>query len=177
MRNKYFSYSFQISNTKKIIILFLILVLIAGIGYLVFIHGKTKKESLEALKYQKVLGMETFEDTTCDQAYRIYYDKKTCGTICMNVSTKNTTYLEDVETEMKENGFTTTGIKSKKIHRREWEYFQTKNTGSVFSYYAIEYNEKLYSVELINQSSSFSKEIKTKCDNNFNKILSSLELK
>ena len=86
-------------------------------------------------------------------------------------------YLKNKEKEMEKNGFTTTGIKNQKIHLKNWKYFYTKNAGPVFNYYAFTDDNKLYSVELINQSSSFSQEIKSKCDANFDKITSSLEIK
>lgn len=177
MRNKYFSYSFQLSNTKKIIIIFFIVVLVLTFSYLFFIKDKTSKENLDGLRYKKVLGMEKFDDSNCDVSYRVYYDKKTCGSVCLNVTTGNSNYLKTKEKEMKENGFTTTGIKTRKIHLKNWKYFYTKNAGPIFNYYAFINDNKLYSVELINQSSSFSKEIKSKCDANFDKITSSLEVK
>lgn len=177
MKNKYFSYSFQLSNTRKIIIIFFIVVLVLAVSYLFFIKDKTDKENINGLRYKKVLGMEKFDDSNCDIAYRVYYDKKTCGSVCLNVKTGNSNYLKNKEKEMKKNGFTTTGIKNQKIHLKNWKYFYTKNAGPVFNYYAFTDDNKLYSVELINQSSSFSQEIKSKCDANFDKITSSLEIK
>ena len=79
--------------------------------------------------------------------------------------------------EMKENGFITTGIKTKNIHLKKWKYFYTKNAGPIFSYYAFLDDNKLYSVEIINQSGSFSQEVKSKCNANIDKITSSLEVK
>ena len=86
-------------------------------------------------------------------------------------------YLKNKEKEMKENGFITTGIKTRNIHLKKWKYFYTKNAGPIFNYYAFLDDNKLYTVEIINQSSSFSQEVKSKCNANIDKITSSLEVK
>lgn len=177
MRNKYFSYSFQLSNTRKIIIIFFIVVLALAVSYLFFIKNKTDKENINGLRYKKVLGMEEFDDSNCDVSYRVYYDKKTCGSVCLNVTSKDNNYLKNKEKEMKENGFITTGIKTRNIHLKKWKYFYTKNAGPIFNYYAFLDDNKLYSVEIINQSGSFSQEVKSKCNANIDKITSSLEVK
>lgn len=178
MANKYFSYSFQLSNTKKAIIGFFILVLLIGIGYLFTIYKKANtKETYKTIAYKKVLGMNEFEDNNCDKAYRLNYDKQTCGTICINISKKNENYLKNTKELMKKNGFSLTDTKSKKINNSTWNYFNTKNAGPIFKYYVNNSNNKLYTLELIDQTNSMDKKTKGICDKNFNKLLNSLEIK
>ena len=177
MANRYFSYSFQVSNTKKIVIMFFILVVCATIGFLIFYTHKVSKENYKKLSYQKVLGMNEFDDNGCDKAYRLNYKKQTCGSICINVSKKNINYLTNLKKKMIQNGFTIKTIKDKTINSNNWNYFTTTNSGPSFSYYAINYGEKLYSIEVINQSSLLNKKINTKCNSDFNKFTSSLTMK
>ena len=176
MKNKYFSYSFQISNTRKIIIVFFLFVIILGITYAFFIHSKTNKENTGGLEYKKVLGMEEFDDNNCKSAYRVYYEKKTCGSICINVTTKNNDYIKNKKKEMEKSGFSTTDIETKRINSNKWSYFYTKNAGPIFNYYSLEKNDKLYTLELINQSTNFTRNTKNKCNENFKKILNSLSV-
>lgn len=177
MSNKYFSYSFQIHRTRKTIIIFIIFVIILVGGFLLFYKSKKHSEKLNDLTYEVVLGMNEFEDNNCNKSYRVKYKESTCGTICINALDSDTNYLIKTKEELEKGGFTIDEIKQKQINKRDWSYFITTKANPVISHYAIDYDNKLYSVEVINQSKHLPKSKRNRCEKMFNKMTNSLSLK
>ena len=176
MANRFFSYGFQVKRTKKTGIIFLLVIVIL-IGSSIYIYkSKTSTDNVKKLVFDKSLGMNSFEDTSCDKAYRINYKKMTCGTICFKVLDEDSNYINKISKKMEENGFTITNIESKKINKQTWRYFKTESTPEI-SYYTKGHKNNTYVVEVIDQSSYLTKDIKTKCEGSFKDVINSVKLK
>lgn len=177
MSNKYFSYSFQIHRTRKTIVIFLIFVVVLVGGFILFYRSKRHTETINRLNYDVVLGMNEFEDSNCDKSYRMSYKESTCGTICINVSKSDKDYLEKTKSNLEQNGFYISKINSKTINKNNWSYFTTSKVNPVISYYAIDYGDKLYSIEIIDQTGYLSKTKASECSKGFTKMIDSIKLK
>lgn len=177
MSNKYFSYSFQVHRTRKTIIIFIIFVIVLVGGFLLFYRSKRHIDKIDKLSYDVVLGMNEFEDNSCDKIYRMSYKESTCGTVCVNVSKSDKNFLNTTKDSLKKNGFTVGKIKEKEINKNNWSYFTTSKATPSISYYAIDYGNKLYSIEIINQTEYLSKTKAKECNKGFNKMLKSIKLK
>lgn len=177
MSNKFFSYSFQIHRTRKTIVIFLVFVVILVGGFYLFYKSKQHIESVDRLSYNVVLGMNEFEDSGCDKIYRMSYKSSTCGTVCITTSKSNKDYLNGIKANLEKSGFTVNKIQSKQINRNSWSYLSTKRANPIISYYAIDYGNRLYSIEIINQANYLSKSKMKECNNGFNKMIESVQLK
>lgn len=177
MSNRFFSYSFQIHRTRKTAIIFLVFVTLLVGGFYLFYRSKRHIETTDRLSYEVVLGMNEFEDNNCDKIYRLNYKESTCGTICVKVSESNKDFLETTKSNLEKSGFTIKKIKSKNINKNNWSYFDTVKANPAISYYAIDYGNKLYSIEIINQSNYLAKSKTAKCNKSFNKMINSISLK
>lgn len=177
MAKKFFNYSFQIERTKKAGILFVVVVVVLLVSFFLFYKSKSNVTKLDQLSYKVVLGMNRFEDRNCDHAYRLNYQKKTCGTICINSIKKDSNYLSDLQDEMQKNGFSFKNQSSKKINNRDYSYLETANKVPFISYYVTDYVNKTYSIEYIDQSSYLTKTNEKKCGESFNTFINSLKLK
>ncbi len=176
MSNKYFSYSFQIHRTRKNIIIFLIVITISVGAFFLFYRSRQHIETMDKLKYKVVMGMNEFEDTSCDKIYRMSYKESTCGTICINKTNSNKEFLTNTKANLEENGFIIEKIKTKTINKSKWDYFTTVRSKPTISYYAINYDDKLYSIEVINQSTYLTKTKAKECNKNFDKMIASLKI-
>lgn len=177
MSNKFFSYSFQIHRTRKTIVIFLIFVVILVGGFYLFYKSRQHLETMDRLSYEVVLGMNEFEDNSCKKAYRMNYKNSTCGTICINTSKSDKDFLENTRSNLEKNGFTANKINSKEINQNTWSYFTTKNANPIISYYAIDYGNDLYHIEMIDQTGYLAKSKVQECKKNFNKMINSVKLK
>ena len=174
MANKFFSYSFQVSRAKKAGIALLILIVIAGLGSFFWYRCRNKVTNVDDLEYTVSFGMNEFSDKSCDKAYKINYDKETCGSICIKKLDKDEEYIKNTRLKMEENGFTIKNIKKKTINKSSWEYFSTSNEGPIFSYYANNNTDKTYVIEKIDQS--YNKKNKNKCNKIFTKAFNSVKI-
>lgn len=177
MSNKFFSYSFQIHRTRKTIVIFLVFVIILVGGFYLFYKSKQHMENIDRLSYDVVLGMNEFEDSNCDKVYRMSYKSSTCGTVCITTSKSNKDYLSGVKANLEKSGFTVNKIVPKQINKNNWNYLSTKNANPIISYYAIDYGNQLYSIEIINQANYLSKSKTKECNNSFDKMIQSVQLK
>lgn len=177
MSRKFFDYKYQIHRTKKTGIIFLIVIILVIGGFIVFYKSKSNTTKLDNLSYKVVLGMNSFEDKNCDNAYRLNYDRKTCGTICIQSIEHDNNYLDDLQKEMEENGFKFKGRKTKKINNDDYLLLETNSQIPKISYYVSNYNNRTYSVEYIDQSSYLTKTNEKKCNENFNRFINSLKLR
>lgn len=177
MAKKFFNYSFQIERTKKTGTIFVIVMVVLLVSFFLFYKSKSNVTSLDRLSYKVVLGMNRFEDRNCDHAYRLNYQKKTCGTICINSLKKDSNYLSDLQEEMQKNGFSFKKESSKKINNGNYSYVETANKIPYISYYVIDYENKTYSIEYIDQSSYLAKTNEKKCGESFHNFINSLKLK
>lgn len=177
MAKKFFDYSFQIERTKKLGIVFVIVVVVLLVSFFLFYKSKSNVTKINQLSYKVVLGMNRFEDRNCDHAYRLNYQKKTCGTICINSLKKDSNYLSDLQEEMQKNGFSFKKKIEKKINNKEYSYLETANKIPFISYYVTDYNGKTYSIEYIDQSSYLTKTNEKKCGESFHDFINSLNLK
>lgn len=176
MANKFFSYSFQVSRSKKAGIIFLIFIIILGITSFIWYKSKNNITRIDNLKYNVSFGMNEFEEKSCTKAYRINYNKNTCGSICIKNIDKDPEYLKTIRAEMEKNGFEIKDIKKKKINNKNWEYFTTSNDGPIVSYYMNNNTDKTYIVEKIDQTYYLKKNDKEKCMEIFNKATNSLKI-
>lgn len=176
MSNRYFSYSFQIHRTRKTIVIFIVFVVLLVGGFFAFYKSKKHMEKLDKLNYEVVLGMNKFEDINCDKAYRLNYKESTCGTICINSKKSDKDYLNKRKSDLEKSGFTTGKIKEKVINKNNWSYLKTVKSNPSISYYAIDYGNKVYSIELIDQSNYLTNTKQDKCSQTFNKMLNSIKL-
>ncbi len=176
MANKFFSYSFQVSRSKKAAIILIIFIIVIGTVSFFWYRSKNNTTKLGNLKYNVSFGMNEFDDNSCDRAYKINYDKNTCGSICIKKLDKDIEYIKSTRSKMEENGFVIKEIKKKKINNKDWEYFTTSNDGPIVSYYANNSTDKTYVVEKIDQSHYLNKKNKNKCKEIFNDAMNSLKL-
>lgn len=177
MSNKYFSYSFQIHRTRKTIIIFILFIVILVGGFFLFYRSKQHLEQINRLGYEVVLGMNEFEDNSCKKAYRMSYQNSTCGTICINVSKSDPDFLKNTKLNLEKTGFVVGDIHSKQINKNTWNYFSTKKVDPIIHYYAIDYGNDLYNIELIDQSGYLKKTKQEECRKSFNKVINSIKLK
>ena len=177
MAKKFFNYSFQIERTKKAGIIFIIVVVGLLVSFFLFYKSKSNVTKLDQLSYKVVLGMNRFEDRNCDHAYRLNYQKKTCGTICINSLKKDSNYLNNLRDEMQKNGFSFQNKSSKNINKQHYSYLETANKIPLISYYITDYQNKTYSIEYIDQSSYLTKTNEKKCGESFRTFINSLKLK
>lgn len=177
MAKKFFNYSFQIERTKKTGTIFVIVVVCLLVGFFIFYRSKSNVTKLNRLSYKVVLGMNRFEDRNCDNAYRLNYQKKTCGTICINSIKEDPNYLSDLQDEMAKNGFSFKNKATKKINHHDYSYLETSNKIPLISYYVIDHENKTYSIEYIDQSSYLTKTNEKKCGESFQSFINSLKLK
>ncbi len=176
MANKFFSYSFQVSRAKKAGIALLIFIIIAGLVSFFWYKSKNKITKLDDLKYTVTFGMNEFDDKSCDKAYKINYNKETCGSICIKELKKDNDYIKNTRLKMEENGFTIKNIKKKTINNTSWEYFSTSDEGPIFSYYSNNSTDKTYVIEKIDQTYYMNKENKNKCKEIFTKAFNSVKI-
>lgn len=176
MAKKFFNYSFQIERTKKTGIIFLVVITVLIGGFFVFYKSKSNTTKLDDLKYKVILGMNTFDDKNCGASYRLNYQKKTCGTICIRGEKENNKYVNELQEEMKKNGFVLDDLKSKTINNQKYSYLKTKGIPSI-SYYVTNYNKKTYIIEYIDQSSYLTSKNQNKCEESFSSFTNSLRLK
>lgn len=177
MAKKFFNYSFQIERTKKTGTIFIIVVIVLLVSFFLFYKSKSNVAKLNQLSYKVVLGMNQFEDRNCERAYRLNYQKKTCGTICINSLKQKSDYLKDIKEKMKENGFSFKDIITKDINHQTYSYLETTNKVPVISYYVVDYKNKTYSIEYIDQSSYLTKTNEKECSKSLDKFTNSLKLK
>lgn len=177
MANKFFSYGFQVRRSKKAGIIFIIFLIVITTVSILWYRSKNNFTYVERLGYKVSFGINEFEDNSCTKAYKVNYDKNTCGSICIKKMTKNINYLKEMKLEMEENGFVIKDIKRRKINNKAWQYFNTSNSGPVISYYANNSTNKTYIVEKIDQSQYLKKKNKDKCQEIFNHIMDSLMIK
>ena len=97
MANKFFSYSFQVSRAKKAGIVLIIFIIILGTISFLWYRSKNNITKLDDLKYKVVFGMNEFEDGSCDKAYKINYNKNTCGSICIKKLNKDSDYIKNTK--------------------------------------------------------------------------------
>lgn len=176
MANKFFSYSFQVSRAKKAGIVLIIFIIILGTISFLWYRSKNNITKLDDLKYKVVFGMNEFEDGSCDKAYKINYNKNTCGSICIKKLNKDNDYIKNTKSQLETNGFTIKNINNKKINNKNWEYFSTSNDGPIISYYANNSTDKTYVIEKIDQSYYLNNKTKSKCSEIFNKTMGSLKI-
>lgn len=176
MAKKFFSYSFQVSRTKKTGTIFIIFVVVALIGTLIVYKINNNTTRVNNLTYKVAFGVNNFEDKNCDKAYRVNSHQKICGTICVKSFNKKVNYIEELKKNMETNGFDLSDTTTKRISGTNWNYFKTNNSGSVFNYYIADKDNKTYSVEFIDQTSYLTKNEKENCQNIYNNVLNSLKL-
>lgn len=176
MAKKFFSYSFQVSRTKKTGTIFIVFVVVALIGAIIVYKINNNTAKVNDLTYKVVFGVNSFDDKNCDKAYRINSQQKICGTICVKSFNKKENYLNELKNNMEANGFDLSDTTTKKIKNTSWNYFKTNNSGSVFNYYIADKNNKTYSVEFIDQTSYLTKNEKENCKNIYDNVLNSLKL-
>ena len=177
MAKKFFDYSFQIHRTRKTGIIFVVFIILVVGGAFLFYKSKTELLNVKKLNYKLELGMEEFEDTSCDKAYRVGYKKNTCGTICLKVLKKNSKYLENTKDQMIKNGFIIDNINKSKINSKNWRYFTTKNDGPIITYYSSDFDNNTYVLEFISQANYLTKTNKKECNSIINKFTNSVKLK
>lgn len=176
MANKFFNYSFQIHRTRRTGIIFIIFIVLLGVGSFIFYKSNNSTLSINKLKYKTVFGMNDFEDNSCDKSYKINFKKNTCGSICIKSLKKDKNYLNTIRETMIENGFVIEKIGKYKINNKNWDYFVTNNFTSI-SYYKYDYFDKTYVVEIIDQTNHLVKSKQKECKKIFNEFESSLEFK
>lgn len=177
MANKFFSYGFQVRRSKKAGIVFVIFLIIVLTISILWYRSKNNYTYIDRLGYQVSFGINEFEDNSCDKAYKVNYDKNTCGTLCINKRNKDSEYLKDVKSQMEANGFMIGKIKRKKINQYNWSYFHTSNDGPIISYYVNDDTNKTYIVEKIDQSQYLTKKNREKCGQLFDEMMDSLKIR
>lgn len=176
MANKFFSYSFQVSRSKKAAIILIVLIVVLGTVSFIWYKSKNNTTKLGNLKYNVSFGMNEFDDSSCDKGYKINYDKNTCGSICIKKLDKDAEYIKSTRLKMEENGFVIKKVKKKKINNKDWEYFTTSNDGPIITYYVNNSTDKTYVVEKMDQSNYLNKKTKNKCSEIFNDAINSLKI-
>lgn len=175
MSKKYFNYSFQVKRTKEGAIALVVVVLLALIIFITWYNKRTVTTYIGDLTYEKVPGFNEFKSGECTKAYKINYKKDTCGTVCINKTSLDKTYLKSKKEEMEKGGFTFSKTITKKIGNKTWDYLKTTKTEPVISYYSINVKDSTYTLEYIDQTSSIDN--KSKCNDILNSFMSSINVK
>lgn len=177
MANKFFSYSFQVERTKKTGIIFVIFVVVLLVGAYFFYKTKNNNTSFNGISYNIVFGINEFESNDCDKAYRINSEKRTCGTICINILKQDQNYEKELRKNMEKNGFILADTTNKKINNYNWNYIKTSGVDPKINYYISNKSNKTYVVEYIDQTSYLPKKIKSSCNETTKKLLTSFKVK